>query len=95
MFSNLTLAVERGDYASFALESDEQLRHDITPTAFQTLHEQLRPRMERGFETRYLGCLEQRGCKMFLWVVTFRDGGDQLIGKLSTKNSKATEFSLQ
>ena len=60
MFSNLTLAVERGDYASFALESDEQLRHDITPTAFQTLHEQLRPRMERGFETRCLGCLEQR-----------------------------------
>ncbi len=88
-------AVEAGDYDSFVADGDAAFKAGITKQMLEGVSAQLAPRMKKGYERTYLGQLKQQGCKVYLWKLMFKDGGDDTLAKLVLKDGKVAGFWLQ
>ncbi len=88
-------AISNSDYDRF-LDHAEGLfkarffRHDLTALA-----KDLAPRLRAGFDLESLGPLRREGHTTFIWKLTFRNGGDDLLASLSLADDKVVGFFLQ
>jgi hypothetical protein len=82
-FNTLLAATAAGDYDQFVSVADDTFRSGITPAAFHSISQSLAPRMQRGYTPTYLGQLQQGGAQVSLWHLTFADGSDDRLARMS------------
>jgi hypothetical protein len=96
MLDKLLKAVEANDYdAVLALDSSDAFKAAITKERLTGASGALSPRMKQGYQVVYLGDLNQRGVHVVLWKLAFKDGGDDILAKLTLKGGKVEGFGLQ
>ena len=88
-------AVEVSDYDSFVADGNAVFKAGITKQMFEGVSTQLSSRMKKGYDTAYLGQLEQQGCQVYLWKLAFKDAGDDTLAKLVLQDGKVAGFCLQ
>jgi hypothetical protein len=95
LLQKLLQSIEDNHYASFIDDGTDEFKAGITKTMHEGLSSQLSPRMKRGYDLTYLGDLQQQGCRVHLWRLSFQDGGDDTLAKLVIKEGKVAGFWLQ
>ncbi len=88
-------ALESGSYDDFLWDAEEPFRAALKRTTFDAVAAQMAPRLKGGYTLTYLGTLNQVGYAVNLWKITFKDGKDDVLAKVSTKGGKVGGFYLQ
>ena len=95
IYKNLMSATESNNYEAFMAESDTGMRAALSKPMLASASAQLSPRMEKGYDSIYLGKLKKADNRVYLWKIGFKDGGDDILATLSVKNAKASGFYLK
>jgi hypothetical protein len=93
-FTSLINAVEQNNYTQFISQGNAAFKEGITKQTFTQVSGQLAPRIKKGYSAVFLGNLNQQGYKVYLWKLTFFDGGDDVLARLSLKDGKIGGFWL-
>ena len=81
-------AIASGDYDRFLSVGNEAYVQGITQEQFETVSQQLAPRMAAGYDTVYLGQLKQAHYQIYLWKLSFEDGGDEYIIRMTMHSDR-------
>ena len=95
VLDKLLKATEANDYNSFVADGDAGFKAGITTQVLERVSAQLSPRMKQGYQCSYLGELRQRGCRVLLWKLVYKVGGDDVLAKLVLRDGKVAGFWLQ
>jgi RNA polymerase sigma factor (sigma-70 family) len=85
--SRLLQAVQNDDYDLFMQDGDAAFK-TLTRQSLDSVSQQLAKRLQTGYELVFLGELNQNGYRVTLWKISFKNGGDDVLEKLSTKAGK-------
>jgi hypothetical protein len=88
-------ALQTGSYDEFLSDAEEPFRAALNQTTFDAVTARMAPRLKGGYALTYLGTLNQVGYAVNLWKLTFKDGKDDVLAKISTKGGKVGGFYLQ
>jgi hypothetical protein len=77
--SKLITAIEKSDYDTFIAEADAPVRKALTKELFASTCAKYATRFHAGYEVSYLGDLNQYGCHVTLWKISFKDHGDDAL----------------
>jgi len=72
----LMKAVEENDYDSFIADTSAPYKATLKEATVAEINKNLARRMKNGYDIKILGQLNMRQQKMYIWKVTFSDGGD-------------------
>lgn len=92
--AQLIKALEVADHAAFIAQGDAAFSR-MPKEQFAAVAAQLGPRFQAGYEIAYLGELRQRGYHVTLWKVSFKNGADDALASLSTKEGKVGGFFIR
>jgi len=92
--SKLLDSIKNDDYAAFVADGTPDFQA-ITKVNFDQVSAQLAPRFKAGSKVVFLGQLSQHGYRVSLWKISFSDGGDDMLAKLSVKDGKVGGFWIQ
>jgi len=95
VLDKLLKAVEANDYDSFVADGTAEVKAGLTKQMLEGVSVQMAPRMKQGYHAEFLGVLKQQGCQVYLWKLTYKDGGDDTLARLALKNGKVAGFLLQ
>jgi hypothetical protein len=95
VLDKLLKATEANDYDSFVADGTDAFKVGLTKPMLEGVSNQLSSRMKKGYQCSYLGELKQQGCRVLLWKLAFKDGGDDTLAKLVLKDGKVAGFGLQ
>ncbi len=95
MLNSLLAAVQANDHEGFVVNGTAAFKAGLTRPMLEGVSAQLSPRMNKGYNTAYLGQLRQQGLKVYLWKLSFNDGGDDTLAKLVLDKDKVAGFWLQ
>ncbi|WP_414756180.1 hypothetical protein [Anabaena sp. CCY 9910] len=93
-FISLINAVEQNNYTQFISQGNAAFKEGITKQTFTQVSGQLAPRIKKGYSAVFLGNLKQQGYQVYLWKLTFKDGNDDVLARLSLKDGKIGGFWL-
>jgi hypothetical protein len=85
--ARLLQAVQNDDYGLFMQDGDAAFQ-TLSRQNLDSVSQQLAKRLQAGYELVFLGELKQNGYHVTLWKISFKDGGDDVLEKLSTKAGK-------
>ena len=91
-FDTLIAATAADDYNKFVSVADDSFRTAITPDAFHTVSQGLAPRMQGGCTPTYLGQFRENGAQVSLWRLTFADGSDDRLARMSISQDRVGGF---
>jgi hypothetical protein len=94
VFTNLLSAIATNDYKKFVAEGNSGFQEAITKEMFEPVSKELASRLNAGYTTVFLGELQQQGYRVYVWKVTFKDGGDDFLARLSLQDGKVGGFWL-
>jgi len=80
--NTLLTAIAANNYDALVANAAPALRSRITKEMFSEVSAQLSPRLKKGYKLDYLGTLKQQGVEIFLWKITYNDGGDDMLARL-------------
>lgn len=89
--ARLLAAIEKGDYASFVSDATPEFAA-LKKEQFDAMASELGPVLKAGYETTYLGDLNQKGFHVTLWRLRFKGAGDDALATLSVKEGKVGGF---
>ena len=92
IFASLLAAIKTDDYAAFVAEGEPAFKAALTKPMLTEVSAQLAPRLEKGYHVVYLGQLNQHGYLVYLWKLSYTDGGDDSLASLSLKAGKVGGF---
>lgn len=81
-------ATASGNYELFTTVGNSSYQADITRQMFETVSEQLSSRMDKGYTTTYFGHLKQLHYQIYLWKLSFKDGGDEFVIRMTMDRDK-------
>ena len=84
----LLKAVEANDYDRFVADGTDAFRAALTKPMLQGVSAQLAARMKGGYTCSFLGELRQQGCRVLLWKLAYKNGGDDTLVKLALLDGK-------
>jgi hypothetical protein len=93
--NTLLAAIATNDYNALVANAAPALKTRITKETFTQVSTQLSPRLKRGYKLQYLGSLKQQGVEVFLWKITYPDGGDEVLARLVIQENKVAGFWFQ
>jgi hypothetical protein len=93
--NTLLAAIATNNYDALVANAAPALKTRITREAFTQVSTQLSPRLKKGYRLQYLGSLKQQGVEIFLWKITYKDGGDDLLARLVIQEDKVAGFWFQ
>ncbi|MBC1241889.1 hypothetical protein [Nostoc sp. 2RC] len=93
-FTSLINAVEQNNYNQFISQGNAAFKEAVTKQTFTQVSGQLAPRLKKGYSLIFLGNLNQQGYQVYLWKLTFKDSGDDILARLSLKDGKIGGFWL-
>jgi hypothetical protein len=82
-------------YASFVSAGTDEFKANYVQDSFDLLRDFAASRLAQGYDATYLGTLNLRGYAVFLWKVTYADGGDDSLVSLSAQNGYVAGFLVQ
>jgi hypothetical protein len=88
IFKSLIAAQTAKDYDAFVADADDNLKAALTKTQFDASSNFMIKRTSGGYDTTFLGELNQHGYQIFLYRLRFKDGGDDILGTMSLKDDK-------
>ena len=94
-FELLIDCIQNDKYAAFLVAIDDNFKAALTEAVFKAAVGQVAPRLKSGYQALYLEELKQGGYEVHLWKLTFDDGGDDILVRLSIKNGKVGGLLLQ
>ncbi len=94
IFESLMDAIRDDSYANFHAFGDADVKEHLTKDIFESVVEQVAPRMKKGYRTEYLGSMNKLGFKLHLWKISYEDGGDDMLCQMSLKQGKVGGFFL-
>jgi hypothetical protein len=93
--NTLLAAIATNNYDTLAANAAPALKTRITKETFTQVSTQLSPRLKKGYKLQYLGSLKQQGIEVFLWKMTYQDGGDDMLVRLVIQENKVAGFWFQ
>jgi hypothetical protein len=93
--NTLLAAIATNNYDTLAANAAPALKTRITKETFTQVSTQLSPRLKKGYKLQYLGSLKQQGIEVFLWKMTYQDGGDDMLARLVIQENKVAGFWFQ
>ncbi|AFY42994.1 hypothetical protein [Nostoc sp. PCC 7107] len=93
-FTSLINAIEEKNYNKFISQGNAAFKEGITQQSFTQVSEQLAPRLKKGYSAVFVTKLNQQGYQVYLWKLTFKDGSDDILARLSLKAGKVGGFWL-
>lgn len=81
-------ATASGNYDLFITVGNSSYKEGITKQMFEGVSEQLSPRMEKGYSITYFGHLKQLHYQIYLWKLSFEDGGDEFVTRMTMDGDK-------
>ncbi len=94
LIGNLLHAIQANDYQRFVADGTARFKEGLTKEIFEKVSAELAPRMKKGYARVYLGRLHQHGYELYLWKLTFIDGGDDILAKMVVKDGRIAGFWL-
>jgi hypothetical protein len=94
MAAKLVTAIVKSDYEAFLSDGEAPFKQ-FKKAQFEAVSAQLAPKLQVGHEISYLGELKQKGYRVTLWKLTFKDGSDDILATLSMKAGKVGGFFLR
>jgi hypothetical protein len=91
----LLTAIATNNYDILVANAGPALKTRITKETFAQVSTQLSPRLKKGYKPQYLGSLKQQGVEVFLWKITFQDGGDDMLARMVIQEDKVAGFWFQ
>ena len=88
IFNSLIAAQTAKDYDAFVADADDNLKAALTKTQFDASSNLMIKRTSGGYDSTFLGELNQHGYQVFLYRLHFKDGGDDILGTMSLKDDK-------
>jgi hypothetical protein len=94
--AKLIAAIVKSDYETFILDGEERFRQQTPKGQFENLVvEPLAPKLQAEHTLSYLGDFKQKGYRITLWKLGFKDGRDDLLAWLSMKDGKVGMFFIR
>ena len=94
IFKNLMAATVANDHERFLADCDDTMKAALTAPKLESVSKLIEPRTKGGYDSDYLGELNQRGFSVHLWRLRFKDGGDDMLATMSMKDGKVGGFFL-
>jgi len=91
----LLTAVQNHDYEAFVADGTTEFKSRLTRRIFAKVSAELSERMKKGYSTSYLGQLKKQGYPVYLWKMTFSDGGDDILVRMVLQDRRVAGFWLQ
>ncbi len=92
----LLTAIATNNYDALIANAAPALKSRITKETFTQVTTQLSPRLKKGYNLHYLGSInKQQGVVFFLWKITYKDGGDEMLARLVIQENKVAGFWFQ
>ena len=88
-------AIAANDYDAFVANAAPELKTNITKESFTEVSTDLSPDLKKGYELVYEGSLQERGAEVFMWKVTFKDSGDEILLRMVLQGNKVAGFWMQ
>lgn len=95
ILNTLLAAIVTNNYDVLVANAAPALKTRITKETFTQVSTQLSPRLKKGYKPQYLGSLKQQGVEVFLWKITYQDGGDDMLARLVIQENKVAGFWFQ
>jgi len=92
--AKLVAAIEASNYAAFVADGEPGFK-GITPEQFHGVASALGPKLKAGKSVSYLGDLKQRGYRVTLWKIAYKDGSDDGLATLGMKDGKVGGFTIR
>ena len=94
--NNLVAALAHGDYPRFIAYGDAQFRQ-MKKEQFDAMAGPVAPSLKAGYELTYLGQLNKKkeNFHVTLWRMVFRDGSDDALVSVGTKDGKVGGFWIE
>lgn len=91
----LLWTIEAGDYDAFLAPGTDRFQMGISRSMFESVGRQVAARLKAGHTTEFLTEINQCDHAVFLWKLSFSDGGNQFIARLAlTRDNKVAGFML-
>ncbi len=84
----LLTAIEADDYANFLRIGDDEFKTDLTKEKFTRMVEITAARLEKGYNVIYFGDMKKSPYTIYLWKLSFKDGGRDVLGEISLRDDK-------
>lgn len=94
MLRSLLAAIEAGNYQQFVAAGSSDFAK-LDRSQFDAVAAQLGPRLHAGYQVQRLGDYRQQAYEFSLWKITFKDGGDDLVGTLNLQDGQVGGFVLR
>ncbi len=95
ILDRLLTAIATNHYDVLVANAAPALKTRITKETFGQVNAQLSPRLKNGYKLQYLGTLKQQGVDVFLWRISYNDGGDDTLVRLVIQEDKVAGFWFQ
>jgi len=84
-----------GNYEAFLAPGTERFQQGISKEMFFGVAKQVASRLDAGYVTEFLTEIRQCEHRVYLWKLSFSDGGNQFIARLAlTTDGKVAGFML-
>ena len=70
------------NYELFTTVGDAGYKAGITQEMFDDVSDQLASRLQNGYSISYFGDLKQGDYQIYLWKLSFADGGDEFVARM-------------
>jgi len=94
-FDQVVAAVASGDQGVFATMGTPEVKSGVTAEVMGSLKSTVGKRLTAGYRAEYLCELNQAGLKVYLWKVSFKDGGDDVVVRIAMQEELIAGFFLQ
>jgi hypothetical protein len=94
VLTNLLNAIATNNYDNFVAEGNSGFKDAITKEMFDPVSKELATRLNEGYTTVFLDELKQQDYQVYVWKLTFKDGSDDFLIRLSLKDGKVGGFWL-
>ncbi|MFJ5537446.1 hypothetical protein [Vreelandella titanicae] len=95
LFHSQIDAIASEDYAQFMDHADANFRQAISQDQFDTLSASLSPRLADGYQSEYLGALNQDGFNVHLWKMTPSSSDSDHLVKMAMRENEIAGFWIQ
>jgi hypothetical protein len=95
IFTSLISDIEQNNYTHFISQGNAAFKEGMTKQMLTKVRKQFAARIKKGYSTVFLGNLNQQGYQVYLWRLTFKDRGDDILATLSLKDGKIGGFWLR
>jgi hypothetical protein len=95
VFEDLMASIQDNDYQAFTMAVDDNMKAALSKEVFEKVVAQFAPRQKKGYTASYFGEVKKKGYRVFVWKLSFKDEGDDVLAELSMKDEKIGGFFLR